>query len=190
VTNYAYIDIALTVIGVLLVIRGWTRGFVKEFFAVGAPIIGIIAGVLFYKSGGAFLRTKVFADVKDLPEVLAFIALFFIGFLLCRLVQKIVNDVINGMKLDSLNKLLGALFGLAESFAIIALVVFIVRVQPLFDPDKVIGNSVYAKMVLPFIDKTPLKKFDLNGAKNAVKSAKTTAMLLTHYAGAWRLPCV
>ena len=57
-SEYAVIDIVLLVLIALLVIRGFARGFVSEFFSLGAPVLGVLGAFLFYKNGGEFLRNR------------------------------------------------------------------------------------------------------------------------------------
>jgi membrane protein required for colicin V production len=152
--GYAVIDIVLLVLLILLVIRGFIRGFVSEFFSLGAPALGVLASFLFYKNGGEFLRTRYFHDVKVIPEILAFLAIFLIVFIICKIVQKIINDVISGMNLTTWDKVLGALFGLVEGIVITSLVLFIITIQPLFDPSAVLQGSIFGNIFLPLIIKT------------------------------------
>ena len=153
-TDYAYFDIGLTILIVLFAVRGFTRGFIREFFSLGAPALGIFVSFLFYKTGAEFIRTKYFADVKGLAEVLAFIVIFLIVFIICKLIQRMLSDVIKGMKLDSLDKLLGAAFGFLEGIVAVALVLFVISIQPIFDPSAVLQGSLYGRIILPLITET------------------------------------
>ncbi|MDR0313078.1 MAG: CvpA family protein [Treponema sp.] len=149
--EYAYIDIVFLILLILLTVRGFLRGFVAEFFSLGAPVLGILAGFLFYKNGAQFLRNRYFPDWTVLADIAAFVAIFLIVFLICKIIQKIVSDVVNGMNLTTLNKVLGAVFGLAEGIVAVALVLFVIVIQPLFDPSAVLNGSIAAGIILPFI---------------------------------------
>ena len=154
-TGYAVIDIIFFVLIILLTIRGFIRGFICEFFSLGAPVLGILAGFLLNKSGAEFLRTRYFPNIKAIPEILAFIAIFLIVFLLSKIIQKIINDVISGTNLTNIDKVLGAVFGLVEGFLAAILVIFIIYKQPLFDSSIVFQGSIFANIVLRFIDTAP-----------------------------------
>jgi membrane protein required for colicin V production len=149
--EYAYIDIVLLILLILLTARGFIRGFIKEFFALGAPVLGILASFFFYKNGAEFLRTRFLMEWVIFSEILAFIAIFLIIFLLCKIVQKIINDVVDGMNLTTLDKVLGAVFGLAEGIVAVSLVLFVIVIQPLFDPSTVLNGSIFARIILPLI---------------------------------------
>jgi membrane protein required for colicin V production len=150
-SEYAYIDIVLLILLILLTARGFIRGFVTEFFALGAPVLGILASIFFYKNGAEFLRTKFLLEWIIFSELLAFVAIFLIVFLICKLVQKIINDVVDGMNLTTLDKVLGAVFGLAEGIVAVSLVLFVIVIQPLFDPSTVLHGSIFAGIILPLI---------------------------------------
>ena len=150
------IDIIFLGLIILLVVRAFIRGFVSEFFSLGAPALGILGGVLFHKNGADFLRAKLFnnMDMKVIPEILAFIAIFLIGFVICKIVQKIIHDVVSGTNLTTMDKVLGALFGLLEGLLLISLVLFLITVQPLFDPAKALQGSFFAGFLLPLVMRT------------------------------------
>jgi membrane protein required for colicin V production len=152
--EYAYIDIALLVLLVLLTVRGFIRGFVGEFFSLGGPVLGILAGFLFYKNGAEFIRTRYLQDMVTISEIFAFVAIFLIVFLICKIIQKIIKDVVNGMNLTTLDKVLGAIFGLAEGILAVSLVLFVIVKQPLFDPSSVLNGSIFAGIFLPLISDT------------------------------------
>ena len=149
--DFAVIDIILAVLGCLLILRGFTRGFIKEFFSLGAPVLGVLGSFLLYKNGAAFLRGRYFEDMRYVPEIIAFIAVFLIIFFICKFLQKILNDVIEGLSLQPVDKLLGLVFGILEGIAAVSLVVFVIMVQPLFNPETLIGQSKIADFLIPFI---------------------------------------
>jgi membrane protein required for colicin V production len=153
-TEFAVIDIVLLALLILLTIRGFIRGFVGEFFSLGGPALGVLGAFLFYKNGGEFLRTRYFNGMKGIPEVLAFIAIFLIVFLACKIIQKIVSDVVSGMNLSTLDKVLGALFGLVEGLLAASLMLIIIRIQPLFDSSAMLQGSFFANVILPMVIET------------------------------------
>ena len=153
-SEYAYIDIILTIIVVIMAFHGFMQGFIKEFFSLGAPALGILGGFLFHKPGAEMLRTQFHNDIPGLPEVLAFIGIFLIVFIICKMCQKFLSNIINGMKLTSLDKMLGCIFGVIEGFAVISLIVFLIDKQPFFDSDPILRSSLYGKVLLPLLSRT------------------------------------
>jgi uncharacterized membrane protein required for colicin V production len=47
------------------------------------------------------------------------------------------------------DKFLGILFGIAEGMVLAALVVLLLRLQPLFDPSSLLRDSLFARLLLP-----------------------------------------
>ena len=148
-----YIDIIFTVVILLLAFRGFLQGFVKEFFTLGAPALGLLGGFLFFKMVGDIIREEFMHDTEGIPEILAFVAIFLAIFLVCKLVQKILSDIINGLKLSSLNKILGCFFGVIEGVAVVAVLLFLANMMPVFDKEELMRTSVFAQYLLPFITK-------------------------------------
>jgi len=150
-SGYAYIDIVFTIVAVCLTLRGLSRGFIKEFFLLGTPVVGIIISFLFYGQVADLLRESYLKDISGLSEFVAFIGIFLVVLLAGRIAQKILTDVITGLKLGSLNKVLGGAFGLVEGLVLMALFFFVCSIQPIFDSSELIGSSLYGKILIPLL---------------------------------------
>jgi len=149
-SNLAVIDVVFIALIILMVVHGYVKGFVAEIFSWATIILALWMAVLFYQPGGAFIRTKIMANVRVVPEVLAFVAIFVIITFVLKMLEGILQSVIQGAKLATMNKVLGAVFGVIEGLAITTLFLFVLRVQPLFDASKLIGESIFAEILLPF----------------------------------------
>jgi membrane protein required for colicin V production len=143
------LDTILFVLILLLVVRGTLRGFVKEMMAMASVTLGFLTALLLYKQGGAFVRTKILAELAILPEIIAFLVLFLIVFILIKLVEAILQDIILGINLGGLDRFLGLVFGLLEGLVLVCLVLLVLSIQPLFDPAQILEQSIFAKFFLP-----------------------------------------
>ena len=94
--------------------------------------------------------------MKTIPEILAFIALFLIVFLVIKLLEIMLKGIINEIKLGGADRFLGIIFGFAEGLAVISLILFVVRIQPLFDPSSILSDSFFARLLLPLITGTEI----------------------------------
>lgn len=155
-SNIPVIDIIFAALIVLMAIHGFVNGFIEELFSWATMVLALGAAVFLYSSGAAFIRTKAMADLRYVPEILAFIAIFLLVMIVLKLLERLLKDVVEGMRLGGANKFLGAIFGLLEGFAIVAILLFVLAVQPLFDASAVIGDSFFAEILLPLI-KIPLE---------------------------------
>ena len=150
-SNISVIDMIFLILIVLLVIRVYFRGFIGEFFSWASKIVAIWVAVLLHQAGAGFIRSKVMENVQYIPEILAFVAIFLIIVLLSKMLEHVLKDVIMGAKLGGANKILGAIFGLVEGFTVVALILFLLAVQPLFDASGILSNSIFAEILLPII---------------------------------------
>ena len=149
--SFSVIDFIFIALIALFIIRCYLKGFISELLSMAAIVLGLLASLFFYKNGGEFLRVKFWPNLKTIPEILAFVALFIIVFLVIKLLEILLKEVINGIKLGGADRFLGILFGLAEGLAVVSLILFLLRIQPLFDPSSILSDSFFARLLLPLI---------------------------------------
>jgi membrane protein required for colicin V production len=149
--NFAVIDVIFILLITLFIIRCYLKGFINEVFPMAGFVLGLLVALFFYKKGGAFIRAKFMPGTDVIPEILAFIFLFLFIFIFIKLLEKLLSDIIYQVELDSADRFLGVLFGLAEGIAVVSLILFLLRIQPLFDAGPLLSESVFAKLILPLI---------------------------------------
>jgi membrane protein required for colicin V production len=150
-SGIAVIDIIFAALILILAIRCALRGFVGELLSMASVVLGFLTAVLFYQRGGAFVRTKVLTEVRVLPEILAFIALFLIVFIIIRVLESILQDIIERISLGGVDRFLGLIFGLLEGLVVVALILVVLTIQPLFDAEGILRGSIFAELLLPLI---------------------------------------
>jgi membrane protein required for colicin V production len=148
--NFAAIDIIFIVLALILIVRCALRGFIAELMSMASVVLGILGGIFLYRSGAAFIRAR-FLDVKILPEMLAFLALFLIFFLAVKFLEKLLQDIISGVNMRGVDRFLGIIFGLVEGALLICVVLFLLSVQPLVEPDRLLEGSFFARLFLPMV---------------------------------------
>ena len=149
--SFSVIDyIFLGLLG-LFMIRCYLKGFVSELLTMAAVVLGLLASLFFYKNGAVFIRNHYLPNIKIIPEILAFIALFVIVFLLIKLFEMLLKGVIEGVRLRGADHFLGIIFGFVEGMVVISLILFLLRIQPLFDPSALLQDSFFARILLPLI---------------------------------------
>jgi len=149
--NISVIDIIFILLITIFIIRCYLKGFVSELLSMSAIVLGLLASLFFFKNGGEFLRVKLWPNLNIIPEVIAFIALFVIVFLLVKILELMLRGIIQGVHLSGADRFLGIFFGLTEGIVVITLVLFVLRIQPLFDPSSILSESVFARILLPII---------------------------------------
>jgi len=138
------LDWIFVVILGLLVLRGFLKGFTGEFFSLASVTLGIIFAVLFFKNGAVFIRFR-FLQMDVLPEIIAFLAIFLVVFIAGKILEHIIKDIIEHLHLSTFDKILGLFLGLAEGFALIIVVLFVLKNQPLINIDPLLINSFFAR---------------------------------------------
>jgi membrane protein required for colicin V production len=149
--NFSAIDIIFVALILIFSIRCAIKGFISELMSMASVILGLLAALYFYSKGGEFVRIKFLPDVKILPEIIAFIVLFLIVFAAIKILEALLKDIVEGIKLGGADRVLGIFFGIAEGIVVVSLVLFILRIQPLFDPASLFENSYFAEILLPLI---------------------------------------
>jgi membrane protein required for colicin V production len=149
--NFAVIDIIFIALIVIFTVRCALKGFVSELMSMASIVLGLLSALYFYKKGGEFIRIKLMPDLKIIPEITAFIALFLIVFVTVKILEALLKEIIEGVRLGSADRFLGILFGMAEGLVVVSLVLFLFSVQPLFDPRPMLEKSLFADILMPFI---------------------------------------
>ncbi|MCL2191405.1 MAG: CvpA family protein [Treponema sp.] len=149
--SFAVIDFVFAGVIVLFILRCAVRGFVSEIMSLAALAFGLLSAIFFFRTVGQFVRERFMPDVSVFPEVIAFVALFLLVFVLARIVESILNGIIRGFNLDGLDRFLGVILGFAEGVVVVCLILFLMNIQPFFDPDILLGNSFFADLLMPFI---------------------------------------
>ena len=100
---------------------------------------------MYYKN----IAGSVLKDVKNpyVANVLAFLLIFVVVFLVIKIIQMIVAKVFEWSILKSLDRTLGFIFGMIEGAAVVCLVIFLITVQPFFNPLNILGESFYYGLV-------------------------------------------
>ena len=145
------IDICFLVLVGLMLFHGFFKGFIGELFSWASLILAIWVAVILFPAGGAYIRESFMPNVRVVPELLSFVAIFLGIMILVKLLERILKNVIEGANLGFANKVFGAIFGVIEGFAIVLIILFVLNVQPLFDASGLIEESLFAQFLLPLL---------------------------------------
>jgi membrane protein required for colicin V production len=157
--HFVLLDIILFFLFLIIVFHAAFRGLIEEVSGIAWVVLGFLFAFAYYKEGAIFIRTKILSDVPFVPESIAFLALFFLTFLVVKILCGMLEKLINGVGLGSLDNLLGFVFGIVKGIAIVAFIIFLIRVQPITDGNKILQNSVISKLLVPHIENVDIGKF-------------------------------
>jgi membrane protein required for colicin V production len=147
----AIVDIFFIILTLVLVTRSTLRGFVTEFMSLMAVVCGLAAAILLFRAGGAFLREKFMNETKYLPEIIAFAGLFFILFAFVKIIEYMLAEIVERVRLHGVDRFLGFILGIAEGIVVVSLILLLLTFQPLFDEEPLLRGSVFSEFLLPII---------------------------------------
>ena len=138
---------------ILLAVRCFVRGFVQEILSVASYAFGLLAGLLF-SNKAIELADRQFRLGGISPSIqytAAFAVCFILGFLIMKLIEKLIREGLEAANLDIFDKVLGLGLGIAEGLVVVSFVLVIMEIQPFFDASKLISGSLFASTLLPLV---------------------------------------
>lgn len=146
--NMSPLDITFLLVLAVIVIRAMIRGFVEEFGSVAAFFLGVLAAFLFSGLVAPLLEGIMGQSVWN--QVVAFLGLFLITYLLVKLFEAGLRNLIERAELENLDKALGFFLGLVEAVLVVFILVFLLYIQPFFEVDALIMESWFGRVLSPF----------------------------------------
>jgi len=147
----AFIDIVFLVVIAIFALRCALRGIVSELMSMAALVLGLVAAIFTFRKTAELVRGRFIPDVKALPEIISFIAVFIAVFAVIKIFETILKDIIDRIQLGGVDHFLGFFLGVAEGLVIVCLLLFLIIVQPFVEPEPLIESSFLAKILMPFI---------------------------------------
>jgi membrane protein required for colicin V production len=162
----AVVDIVFLGVIAVFTLRCAVRGAVSEILSMAALVFGLLAAIFFYKTAAVIVREQFMPDIKVLPEILSFIALFLIVFAVIKILEAMLKGIVEGIRLKGPDHFLGFILGFAEGVVAVCLLLFIISIQPFVQPEDILGGSFFAELLLPYI--TGNKTDAVNAADSVV----------------------
>ena len=114
----------LTIVLILFALRGFWRGFSREFFGFIGLIGGVAVAAATYAAAEAYVPTSF--PERSRP-ILSFAGVFFAVDLVANLIGAIVHRVFGVFFLSPVNRLAGAVFGTVKGAALASIALLLVR---------------------------------------------------------------
>jgi len=111
----------------LAAIRGFFRGFVREFFSLLGIALGVYYAANKYTS---FTRFFEFLGKPFLIKVISFIVVFLLIYLLVTLVGVVISKFLKLLFLGFADRILGIVFGAFEGMFLVAAILYIFTMFP------------------------------------------------------------
>lgn len=155
--TFTVIDWIFAGVILLFALAGVIKGFIDNIFGKLAWILGIILACLFYDEGAVYLLP--FIKNQTLTNVLSFLAVFIIVFIIIKLIQIFISKIFEWSILKSLDRTLGFFFGAAEGLAVVGLFIFLIHAQPFFDVSRIFDGSFFAGLIGTIVTNVSPKEF-------------------------------
>ena len=174
--NFNTFDIIIATIVLLLGIKGFMHGFMKEIFG----LIGLIGGVYFASrlSGTAaefidhnFLHLENVALLK----LIGFLAILIIIWLGATILGSIFSKLTNANGLGVINRLFGFIIGSAKYFLIFALIVTALSSVSLVKDN--LEKHVESSVLYPYLKKAGSTLINLDSSKLGLENNTTTKVV-------------
>lgn len=114
----------LTIVLILFALRGFWRGFSREFFGFIGLIGGVAVAAASYAAAEAYVPTSFPERVRP---ILSFAGVFFAVDLAANLIGAIVHRVFGVFFLSPVNRLAGAVFGAVKGAALASIALLLVQ---------------------------------------------------------------
>jgi membrane protein required for colicin V production len=118
------IDVVLTIVLVLFALRGFWRGFSREFFGFVGLIGGLVVAAASYAAAVAYLPAAVPERIRP---IVAFALVFFAVDVLANVVGALLHRLLGILFLSPVNRVAGAVFGVAKGAAMTMIVLLLIR---------------------------------------------------------------
>ena len=157
-------DLIFLLLALFFVIKGFFRGFISEFMSMAALILGLIAALAFQNQLSALLKDMIKSDT--FRPIASFFLLFIGTYILVKLLELLLHNAIEAIKMNSLDRLLGLVWGLLETAVIVLIIVFLIYRFKFKAGISFLDESVVARYARDFLDGLHLDGFDLDMVKD------------------------
>ena len=137
------LDIAVLILFILALFKGWRNGLVLAVFSFLAYVIGVAAALKFSSLVALWLGDHTSIAERWLP-VLAFLLVFILTAILVRLGARAIEGVLDLAQLGWLNRLCGVVFYCLVYLFSISVILFYARQLKILGPETLQASVAYS----------------------------------------------
>lgn len=161
--NFTTIDYVFIALLLILSIRGAYKGFVSELLSMAGLILGVGAAVLFSGVFANYLE-KIWGK-SNWNFLIAFLIIFLVVYIIAKIFEGLLHKLFTALHLEKLDRVLGFFLGIGEGILLIAIILFVLMWQPLFNATAIVQNSFFANLLLPIMpppSSIPIPRLNIN----------------------------
>ena len=144
------VDVVIVALILLVAIRGYLRGLFREVFSLLGLVVGFFFAARYHTSVSLFWQDS-WQFSPMLLQVLSFISLFFVIYLLFNIVGLLLHRSAHFLFLGTFNRLGGVLIGAGKAAVLLGLVVFVLISRD-WIPENMATSVKEAKLVQPLFE--------------------------------------
>jgi len=176
ILDFNYFDIVIATIVLLLGIKGFMHGFIKEVFG----LVGLIGGVYFASrlssTAATFIDTNfVHLENPALLKLIGFLAILILVWVSATLVGSILSKLTSASGLGFLNRVFGFIAGGGKYFLIFALIVTALSNVSLVKNN--LESHVSDSILYPYLQKAGAFLINLDPSKLGFEETSTSAVV-------------
>ena len=135
------LDIVIAAVSLVIIIRAYLKGFIKEIFCLGGLVLAIAVAVRFQSVTQKMLEQAI--GINSYNFIIAFIILFAGVIIIVAVIGILLSKLVSVSPLGGLNRVLGLFIGIVKSAIITTLGVFLL-VMMIGTNSSIIANSKIA----------------------------------------------
>ncbi len=143
------LDIIFCIVLALLALRCFFKGIVYELMTKASILVSVLLAIIFYRVVGSLLSNLV--QLGEFAPIAGFIVVALVVFLVMKLLHASIATIVEGLNIQSIDRILGLFLGLAEGIMLSSLVLIALKLQPVFDLSATFEGSLFARILLPLI---------------------------------------
>ena len=124
--DFAWFDLIILSLVLILAIKGLINGFIKELFGILGLIGGVIVASRYAESMGVFISNNIFAINSTSWYFFGFLATLIIFWVLCLILGRIFAKMLSMSGFAFIDRSLGFMVGAAKIFLVFAIFVAII----------------------------------------------------------------
>jgi membrane protein required for colicin V production len=143
--EFAVFDAIGIIILIVAAIRGAFRGFVTELMSTLSILAGVLVAIIF-TAPTAPLLVPYIGNTFWTP-IVAFLLLFVVTYLLVKLLEALLHGLVERIEIEKLDQALGFFLGIVEGLLLLAVLVFLLRIQPFLEIRGLFEGSFLADLM-------------------------------------------
>lgn len=175
-TDFNYFDVTITVIILILGIKGFMQGFIKEVFGLIGLVAGVYFAARFAPETASFIDTNfINLENENILKLIGFLAILTIIWLIATILGSIFAKIANQDGINFINRILGFVTASGKYFLIFALIVTALSNVTLVKDN--MGKYIEGSVLYPHLHKTGSYLINLEEVSALIPEKSTKATI-------------